>query len=205
MVAHDECCVKKGYDWADPNGNGRPCCHVCSGNLNERRKARDRAFDRARKEFRRDMANDILTGAAAERECVGPEIRTSRAFQRRSYGRDAGSTPAGATKTWLSKRRFQEYKAGVVWVQAIARGLLCRKHFRAARSAAKRLISCNVEAVSVSSVEPLPDHASLFGILTVLDHTQRVVLRARRADSDEPRRRRGRFLEIPRETAAARG
>ena len=35
--------VKKGYDWADPNGKGRPCCHVCSGNLNERRKARDRA------------------------------------------------------------------------------------------------------------------------------------------------------------------
>ena len=64
VVCHDRCCQAKGYDWVDPKGGARLCCHVCSGHLEEMMRQRERLLIKAQEDYRCALANDILARCA---------------------------------------------------------------------------------------------------------------------------------------------
>lgn len=149
-------------------------CFYCPNVIHERCRARE-AFD-----WSDPLGNDgrtcchICSGNLAEmRAARDRAFDDARADHRQGMANDILTR---AVRAWLSQKRFQERKAKVVKAQSVVRRYLFRSKFIVARGKLKRAIAVRLKDIVVSSLEPLPEFSSVFGILTVLDHTQRMTL-----------------------------
>ncbi|KAJ1460437.1 hypothetical protein M885DRAFT_509417 [Pelagophyceae sp. CCMP2097] len=147
-VAHAACVASEHEDWASPldSHSTRLCCHSCRADLAERACHRLDALAKRRDAARQTVAGDMIGRAAS---------------------------------AWVARLRYDVRKRLVVFAQAAGRKVLqrqrfCAQRWKMPRCLAVRLRECTI--VYARGAKAVPEHAAVFGVLTVRDRAGRAVL-----------------------------